>query len=214
MLLALDTATPVVTVALHDGTRLVGFSDTEAGPRHGELLAPAISDLLDRAGIHPRDLTEIVVGIGPGPYTGLRVGLVTARTLGAVLDVPVHGVVTLDTLAAAQSELVASGSPFVVATDARRREIYWARYAGKRRLEGPFVDRPAALAERLDGAPVVGRGARLYAELLSPVDGHDDPSAAVLAEARIAGAVELRAPQPCYLRRPDVTEPGPRKRVS
>jgi tRNA threonylcarbamoyl adenosine modification protein YeaZ len=214
VLLALDTATPVVTVALHDGSRLVGSSDAEAGPRHGELLAPAIEGLLDRAGASPRQLSEIVVGIGPGPYTGLRVGVVTARTLGAVLDVPVHGVVTLDTLALAQTGLRASGLPFVAATDARRREVYWARYAGTRRLEGPFVDRPAAVAERLDGAPVVGRGARLYAEVLSPVEGPDDPSAAVLAEARMAGVVALEAPQPWYLRRPDVSEPRPRKRVT
>lgn len=214
MLLALDTATPVVTVALHDGSRLVGSSDTEAGPRHGELLAPAIDALLDAAGVHPRQLTEIVVGIGPGPYTGLRVGVVTARTLGSVLGIPVRGVVTLDTLALAQTGLRASGLPFVVATDARRREVYWARYQGTRRLEGPYVDRPAVVAERLDGALVVGRGARLYVDLLNPVGGPDDPSAAVLAEARTAGAVELVAPQPCYLRRPDVSEPGPRKRVS
>ncbi len=214
MLLALDTATPVVTVALHDGSRLVGSSDTEGGPRHGELLAPAIDGLLERAGVQSRQLTEIVVGIGPGPYTGLRVGVVTALTLGSVLDVPVRGVVTLDTLARAQTELRASGLPFVVATDARRREVYWARYEGTRRLEGPHVDRPAVLAERLDGAPVVGRGGRIYADLLFPVDGPDDPSAAVLAEARTAGAVELVAPQPCYLRRPDVSEPGPRKRVT
>lgn len=214
MLLALDTSTPVVTVALHDGSRVVGSSDTEAGPRHGELLAPAIDGLLSSVGVHPRQLTEIVVGIGPGPYTGLRVGVVTAVTLGSVLDVPVHGVVSLDTLAVAQTELKASRLPFVVATDARRREVYWARYEGTRRLEGPFVDRPAVVAERLDGAPVVGRGARLYADLLFPVDGADDPSAAVLAQASQAGDVELVAPQPRYLRRPDVSEPGPRKRVS
>jgi tRNA threonylcarbamoyl adenosine modification protein YeaZ len=214
VLLALDTASPVVTVALHDGRRVVGSSDTEAGPRHGELLAPAIDGLLEHAGVHPRQLTEIVVGIGPGPYTGLRVGVVTARTLGAVLDLPVRGVVSLDTLAAAQGELRASGLAFVVATDARRREVYWARYEGFRRLEGPHVDRPAVLAERLAGAPVVGRGARIHADLLIPVDGPDDPSAAVLAEACRAGAVELVAPQPCYLRRPDVSEPRPRKRVT
>jgi tRNA threonylcarbamoyl adenosine modification protein YeaZ len=214
VLLALDTATPVVTVALHDGSRVVGSSDTEAGPRHGELLAPAIDETLARAGVQARQLTEIVVGIGPGPYTGLRVGVVTARTLGSVLDVPVHGAVSLDTLAVAQTRLRASGLPFVVATDARRREVYWARYQGTRRLEGPHVDRPAVLAERLDGAPVTGRGARLYADLLPPVDGPDDPSAAVLAEACAAGILALVAPQPCYLRRPDVSEPGPRKRVS
>jgi tRNA A37 threonylcarbamoyladenosine modification protein TsaB len=101
----------------------------------------------------------------------------------------------------------------VVATDARRREVVWSRYEGSHRLGGLGVDRPADLAARLDGAPVVGRGARIYADVLDPVDGPDDPSAEVLAEARISGAVQLVAPQPWYLRRPDVTEPGPRKRV-
>ncbi|CAA9322149.1 MAG: tRNA threonylcarbamoyladenosine biosynthesis protein TsaB [uncultured Nocardioidaceae bacterium] len=213
MLLALDTATPVVTVAVHDGHSVLASSRSESGPRHGELLAPAIAGVLKRGGVDRRELTEILVGIGPGPYTGLRVGVVTARTLGEVLDVPVHGVVTLDIVAAAQTALLATGHPFVVATDARRREVFWAKYEGQVRVEGPAVDRPADLAARLDGVPVVGRGARLYAELLAPVDGPDDPSAEVLAEARISGAVQLVAPQPQYLRRPDVSEPSPRKRV-
>lgn len=213
MLLALDTATPVVTVAVHDGTRALVSYDAEAGPRHGELLAPAVVDVLARAGIDRRDLTEVVVGVGPGPYTGLRVGLMTARTLGAVLGVPVLGVVTLDALAAAQTALIGSGRPYVVATDARRREVYWARYEGHRRVEGPAVDRPADLAERLAGAPVVGRGGWLYAGVLAPVDGLRDPSAAVMAQARVAGTVELVDPQPLYLRRPDVSQPSPRKRV-
>lgn len=213
MLLALDTATPVVTVAVHGGAGILASYDAEAGPRHGELLAPAVVDVLARAGIDRRDLTEVVVGVGPGPYTGLRVGLVTARTLGAVLAVPVVGVVTLDALAAAQTALIASRQPYVVATDARRREVYWARYEGHRRIEGPAVDLPADLAERLAGAPVVGRGAQRYPDVLFPADGPADPSATVMAQARVAGTLELVDPQPLYLRRPDVSAPGPRKRV-
>ncbi len=211
LLLALDTATAVVTVAVHDGTRVLAAYDEDTGLRHGELLAPAVADVLARAGADRRELSEIVVGVGPGPYTGLRVGLVTARTLGAVLDIPVVGVCTLDALAAAQGPLIDAGVPFVVATDARRREVFWARYVGSRRVEGPSVGRPGEL--RLDGAPVVGRGAWAYPDTLQPVDGPRDPSAAVLARARVERSVELVEPRPLYLRRPDVTVPGPRKRV-
>lgn len=125
LLLALDTATPAVTVALHDGDDVVASSSQVDARRHGELLLPAIDRVLAEAGLKVDALTGIVVGIGPGPYTGLRVGLMTADAFGLALGVPVHGVCTLDGLAyAADLE-----GPFVVATDARRKEVYWARYA-------------------------------------------------------------------------------------
>ena len=100
MLLAFDTATPAVTVALHDGERVVASQTRVDARRHGELLAPAITAVLDEAWVPRQDVTAIAVGVGPGPFTGLRVGLVTARTLGLALDVPVYGVCTLDVLAA------------------------------------------------------------------------------------------------------------------
>ena len=100
MLLAFDTATPAVTVALHDGERVVAHSTTVDARRHGELLAPTIQALLDEAWIPRQDVTAIAVGVGPGPFTGLRVGLVTARMLASVLEIPVYGVCTLDVLAA------------------------------------------------------------------------------------------------------------------
>lgn len=130
-----------------------------------------------------------------------------------MLGVPAVGVCTLDTLAAAQAELVEAGRPYVVATDARRREVHWARYEGHRRVQGPAVDRPATVAERLGDAPVVGRGAQMYADVLYPVAGPADPSAAVLAQARLDETVELLPPEPIYLRRPDVSALGPRKSV-
>ncbi|MGI8676836.1 MAG: tRNA (adenosine(37)-N6)-threonylcarbamoyltransferase complex dimerization subunit type 1 TsaB [Nocardioidaceae bacterium] len=124
LLLAFDTATPAVTAALHDGERVVAAATSVDARRHGELLAPAIATVLRDAGADRRDVTAIAVGVGPGPFTGLRVGLVTARTLAAALRVPVHGVCTLDALAAAVSE----PAELAVATDARRKEVYWARY--------------------------------------------------------------------------------------
>ncbi|MET0525433.1 MAG: tRNA (adenosine(37)-N6)-threonylcarbamoyltransferase complex dimerization subunit type 1 TsaB, partial [Nocardioides sp.] len=99
MLLAFDTATPFVTVALHDGSDVVAELFSEQRMKHGEQLAPLIEQVMDRADVTRRDLTRIAVGVGPGPFTGLRVGLVTARTLGFVLQIPVAGVCSLDVLA-------------------------------------------------------------------------------------------------------------------
>ena len=123
MLLAFDTATPLVTVALHDGDDVVVELRAERPMKHAEQLAPLIDRALTDAGIVRQDLTAIAAGVGPGPFTGLRVGLVTARTLSFVLEVPVYGVCSLDVLAI---EAVATGAvsgDFVVATDARRKEV-------------------------------------------------------------------------------------------
>ena len=151
MLLAFDTATPAVTVALHDGTHVLAETTAIDARRHGELLAAAIEALLAGAGASRRDITAVVSGTGPGPYTGLRAGLVTARVLGSALGVPVYGVCSLDVIAA-DAAAAAGGREFVVATDARRREVYWARYdAAGARLAGPDVGRPADVAAASPG---------------------------------------------------------------
>ena len=142
MLLAFDTATPLVTVALHDGEDVVCELVSERPLQHGEQLAPLIDRALRETGLVREDLTAIGVGVGPGPFTGLRVGLVTARTLGYVLEIPVYGVCTLDVLAIEAVDTGAVGNEgdgeFVVATDARRKEVYLATYDGDGdRLEGP-----------------------------------------------------------------------------
>lgn len=207
LLLALDTATPAVTVALHDGRDvLASFSQVDAR-RHGELLLPAVDRVLADAGVKLDAVTGIVVGTGPGPYTGLRVGLMTADTFGLALGVPVHGVCTLDGLAfAADLE-----GPFVVATDARRKEVYWARYEDSRTRTGePSVDRPADIADRVAGLPAVGAGALLYPETFPDAHEPEHVSAAALARLaaeRIAAGEELPAPRPQYLRRPDAQVP-------
>ncbi|HEY0472770.1 MAG TPA: tRNA (adenosine(37)-N6)-threonylcarbamoyltransferase complex dimerization subunit type 1 TsaB [Kribbella sp.] len=212
MLLAFDTSSAAVTVALADPVSgaVVASSSTVDALRHGELLAPAIAEALASAGCTARDLTRIAVGVGPGPFTGLRVGLVTARTMADVLGIEVAGVCSLDILAR-QSSLTL---PVAVATDARRKEIYWALYDGpaadgsRRRLEGPAVDRPADVAHVLAGLPVIGRGAVLYAEALGVVDPAEVveyPSAEVLALGVATGTLPVVAPDPLYLRRPDVT---------
>ncbi|MFD5426893.1 tRNA (adenosine(37)-N6)-threonylcarbamoyltransferase complex dimerization subunit type 1 TsaB [Streptomyces sp. NPDC127084] len=207
LLLAVDTATPAVTAALHDGTSVVAEATSTDARRHGELLLPAVDRVLADAGLALSAVTDLVVGVGPGPYTGLRVGLVTAATFGSALEIPVHGLCTLDGLA------YASGieGPFAVATDARRKEVYWARYDGFRtRVSEPAVDRPAEIADRLAGLPVVGAGALLYPESFPDARGPEHQSAAALASLaaeKLAAGEELPPPRPLYLRRPDAQVP-------
>jgi len=212
VLLAFDTATPAVTVALYDGRQVVAQRTTVDAMRHGELLAPSISDVLTEAGLVRQDLTAIAVGVGPGPFTGLRVGLMTARTLAAVLEIPAYGVCTLDVLAV---EAVDSGTvdrPFHVATDARRKEVYLASYdASGVRLGGPEVVKPAAAAT---DEPVVGRGALLYADAFPDRRLPENPSAGVLAQVVAEERAELFDPEPMYLRRPDTAAPHQPKKVS
>jgi tRNA threonylcarbamoyladenosine biosynthesis protein TsaB len=180
------------------------------------LLAPAITRALAAAQATIADVTTVAVGIGPGPYTGLRAGLVTARVFGSTLDIEVDGVCTLDIIAA-QARAAAGGREFLVATDARRREVYWARYApDATRVDGPQVCLPAELPA---GYPIAGEGPLLYSGLAagSEVIEPRYPAAAVLAQLsadRIAAGLPPGAAEPLYLRRPDAREPGKPKRVT
>jgi tRNA threonylcarbamoyl adenosine modification protein YeaZ len=208
VLLALDTATQAVTAAVHDGERVVAESSVIDPLRHGELLAPGIARALGDAGVSVSDLTGIAVGVGPGPFTGLRVGIMTARTMSVALGIPVYGVCTLDVLAYAAD----ADGPFVVATDARRKEVYWARYDHRTlRVSGPSVDRPRDVATDL---PAAGRGAQMYPEWFPTLIPPEYPRAGDLASLVVSGAAASLPPEPLYLRRPDVAEPTPRKRVS
>ena len=214
MLLAFDTSTSAVTVALHDGVTVVAQESAVDARRHGELLAVFIDKVLRSAGAGRADLTGVAVGTGPGPYTGLRAGLVTARVLGSALGIRTDGICSLDVIAADAAGL-AAGSGFLVATDARRREVYWARYsAGGERTDGPHVSLPADLPADL---PVAGEGAVLYPELANRPIGPRFPSAArlaCLAAARQAAEAVPGPAEPLYLRRPDAREPGKPKRVT
>ena len=212
MLLAFDTATPAVTVALHDGERVVASSTTVDAMRHGELLAPEIQAVLDEAWVPRQDVTAIAVGVGPGPFTGLRVGLVTARTLGAVLEIPVYGVCTLDVLAAEAVDTGTVDGPFLVATDARRKEVYWASVRRRR----PPPRRAARLPPGRRGERRPGRGPRalLFPDAFPHPVGPEHPDAGVLAAVVTDERVELLDPEPLYLRRPDAAAPGKPKRVS
>jgi len=212
VLLALDTATPLVSVALHDGERVVVEHSSEQPMKHGEHLAPLVARAMEDAGIVRQDLTAVAVGVGPGPFTGLRVGIVTARTLGFVLEIPVYGVCSLDAIALEVVGTSATQGSFLVATDARRKEVYLASYdADGRRLEGPVVTRPAEVAT---DAPVAGAGPVLYPDHFPRAIAPVRPSAGWLASGVIGELVELIDPEPLYLRRPDAVAGAPRKPVS
>ncbi|MCW2742373.1 MAG: peptidase glycoprotease [Blastococcus sp.] len=210
LVLALDTATPTLVAGLArwspgGGIQVLAERAVPSGNRHAELLTPAIRGVLDDAGLRLADLDAVVAGLGPGPFTGLRVGVVTAAALADARGLPVVGVCSLDA--------IGSGARTVV-TDARRKEIYWATYGGDgSRLSGPSVDKPddVTLPE-----PVVGDPTFAADRLGRPV---------IAAEVRTAGLVGAAAPQladpssagplvPLYLRRPDAVPPTARKAVS
>jgi tRNA threonylcarbamoyl adenosine modification protein YeaZ len=207
LVLALDTATPTLVVGLarwsaDDGTEVLAERAVPSGNRHAELLTPTIRAVLTEAGAAPGDLDAVVTGLGPGPFTGLRVGVVTAAALGDALQLPVPGVCSLDA--------VGDGARSVV-TDARRKEVHWAVYdADGRRLAGPGVDRPED-APVVD--PVVG-DVRFAERLGRAVDAAEVTTAGLLRTA----APHLGGPpaplEPLYLRRPDAVPPAARKAVS
>lgn len=219
MLLALDTSTGTLGAAVLRDGRVLAESVHEDSRRHGELLAPAIRDALADAGASVRGLTAVAVGVGPGPFTGLRVGVVTALVLARTRGLPVYAVCSLDAVA---EQAVADGAvdgEFLVATDARRREVYWATYAVRDgipvRTDGPAVGAAADLPEPVRALPAVGRGPLLYPDALRAVVGPTDVSPAALGQlvTRVLEQGEpadgiLLPPEPLYLRRPDATVPG------
>ena len=273
LVLALDTTTDV-TVGVARGTDVLVSERVTDRMAHVEQLMPLVHRSLVTAGATLADVAHVVVGLGPGPFTGLRVGIVTAQVLAHVRGVPLHGVCSLDVIALAHtssgsasewssaggvggrppsgqssgsvsewssaggvggrppsgqssgsvSEWSSAGGvggrppsghasdarphPFVVATDARRKEVYWARYGPDgRRVGEPEVSSP----DDVPRLPTVGPGADLYADRLDAVTGPRTLDAGLLAAHGLdlpsAGAA------PLYLRRPDAAEPARRKSV-
>jgi tRNA threonylcarbamoyl adenosine modification protein YeaZ len=243
LVLALDTSTPEVTagvVALRRPSEPIaameaGGAGAGGNPRpaavlaqrrvndphgHAERLMPLAREALDDAGHTLRGLDAVVVGIGPGPFTGLRVGIATAAALGDALDIPVHGVPSHDGLARSLRPLPGD---LLVVTDARRREVYLSAYRGDgHRAVGPLVLAPAAVPQVLaehgvSAAHVTGAGASLLIRtdatvLARPADAPAIGLVECAATPLLTGAVPGPL-VPLYLRRPDATIPGARKSV-
>jgi tRNA threonylcarbamoyl adenosine modification protein YeaZ len=230
LVLGLDTSTPAVSAALVDLER-ADDGDVRWGRsavwqeidsrRHGELLATGITAVLAEMRASRASITAVAVGLGPGPFTGLRVGIVTGLALADALGVPVYGCCSLDAVGAWDDE---PGHRLVV-TDARRKEVYWAEYdADGERVAGPVVMTPAALAEALRETGwhgrVIGDGALRYRDELAGFDVRDEPrypapdALVLLAARRVLDGAPSEALTPLYLRRPDAAPPGAPKRVT
>ncbi|MHB1009285.1 MAG: tRNA (adenosine(37)-N6)-threonylcarbamoyltransferase complex dimerization subunit type 1 TsaB [Propionibacteriaceae bacterium] len=192
--LGLDTSTGV-SVALARPGRILASRAVSATNVHAEQLMPLVSEVMAESGHALADLAGVVVGIGPGPFTGLRVGIVTAQTLAYVLDVPVRGVCSLDIVALSVAA-TKPGRGFTVVSDARRKELYWATYdAAGRRLDGPSVSLPGDVPTGL----LVGPAADLYDLPGERVVVALDPGAVAVAPERLPDL----GTEPLYLRRPD-----------
>ncbi len=226
--LVIDTATHAVVTGLarvtESGADEVSSRVVADERRHAETLTTLMADSLREAGWAGADLDAVVVGCGPGPFTGLRVGMATAAAYGDALGIPVYGVCSLDAIAAVAVRESGARSVLVV-TDARRREVYWARYVDGESVAGPGVIAPAVLVEELEGEQidrVVGVPSLLppwsrYTDSASasPVLDHRGPDVSSLAtsaaDALLAGA-EPDPLVPLYLRRPDAVELADQKK--
>ncbi|WP_432900599.1 tRNA (adenosine(37)-N6)-threonylcarbamoyltransferase complex dimerization subunit type 1 TsaB [Micromonospora matsumotoense] len=245
LVLVVDSSTPAVTAALvevtADGVAVRAHRCTVDARAHGELLAPQVEAVLAEVGARPGDLGAIVAGLGPGPFTGLRVGLVTAAAMGQVLGIPTYGVCSLDGIGHPSAAGTTGSAPLreqstppreqdtpprdervLVAADARRKEVYWAVYDDSgQRIAGPAVDAPAAAAARareLAVTAAVGDGAHRYADVLGlPLRGEPRYPAvfalATLAAERIRAGAPGETLTPLYLRRPDAVAATSRKSV-
>jgi tRNA threonylcarbamoyl adenosine modification protein YeaZ len=206
VVLAIDTATPAVTAGIvADGDLLAERVSVDARA-HAERLTPNVLGALADAGLQMADLDAVVVGCGPGPFTGLRVGMATAAAYGHALGIPVHGVCSLDAIGGQTA-----GETLVV-TDARRREVYWARYRDGVRIEGPAVNAPADVdpgaARSVAGSP---EHAALFGLALCEPS-YPTPAGLIAA---VTDWSDNPAPLvPLYLRRPDAKTLAEREAAS
>ncbi|MER2135176.1 MAG: tRNA (adenosine(37)-N6)-threonylcarbamoyltransferase complex dimerization subunit type 1 TsaB [Arthrobacter sp.] len=220
LILAIDTSAIASAALLTGEGEILAEFATEDTRSHAEVLAPGVSKLLEEAGVSGAQIDALVVGVGPGPFTGLRSGIATARTLAFAWHKPLHGVMSLDAIAidAALDAWRAGVDEFVVATDARRKEVYWAHYRSTggtpELLDGPHVSSPS----EVPGLPAYGAGAGLYPDVLPAVQDFAgaQPTAAALgrtAVVRLVRGLDLLPDLPLYLRESDAKVPGPRKRA-
>jgi tRNA threonylcarbamoyl adenosine modification protein YeaZ len=207
VVLSLDTST-VAAVGLARHHTVLASLTVDDPRRHVEELIVLVHRALEGADLRLADVDHIVVGVGPGPFTGLRVGIATAATLGLAAAIPVRGICSLDAIAAQLTVDSVPSGDFVVATDARRKEVYWARYGPDgRRLDGPTVGVP----ESLPALPTVGPATTVYPDRLQVGPGPRSLDPGLLAAAGLD--LPDAGTEPLYLRRPDAAEPTRPKSV-
>ena len=201
--LAIDTSVGVSVAILRSNGELTQSPTVDHGMQ-GELTAELISQVVAESGLEISDITDVVVGVWPGPFTGLRVGLVTAAVFAHARNIPIHGICSLDAIAFDYAK------PCVVVTDARRKELYWARYEDKR-IGEPQVSKPEDLLAQFPDSEFVGPGAQLYPDFISGKV--SELKAGSLAKLFATGTAQLVDVSPMYLRKPDAVEPTTRKSV-
>jgi len=201
--LAIDTSVGVSVAILRSNGVLTQSQAVDHGMQ-GELTAELISKVVIDSGLEISEITDVVVGVGPGPFTGLRVGLVTAEVFAHARQIPIHGICSLDAVAFEYAK------PCVVVTDARRKELYWARYEGIR-IGEPQVSKPEELATQFPDTEFVGPGAQIYPDVISGQV--MELKAGSLAKLFASGSAQLVSVSPMYLRKPDAVEPTTRKSV-
>ncbi len=202
LLLTIDSATPRLVLGLVRDAEVLAQRCLDDARRHNEALVPTVLEMLEATGFSFDDLHGVVVGCGPGPFTGLRVGMVSAMAFADALDIPVTGVSSHRAIA---SQL--PGSKVLVVTDARRREVYYTELVDGAVQQGPEVCKPADLpAMQVDTLSVPEH---LVQAVLEQVRAgkvvHEYPSARGLAA--VAEFDPPQPPEPLYLRRPDAKEP-------
>ncbi|MDM4141658.1 MULTISPECIES: tRNA (adenosine(37)-N6)-threonylcarbamoyltransferase complex dimerization subunit type 1 TsaB [Mycobacterium] len=199
IVLALDTSTPAVTAGIvrRDDLSVLAERVTVDARAHAERLTPNVIAALADSKLTMADLDAVVVGCGPGPFTGLRAGMATAAAYGHALGIPVHGVCSLDAIG------VRTIGETLVVTDARRREVYWARYRDGVRTHGPAVNAPADVDP---GAAAVVAGSPDHARLFGlPVCEPSCPTPTGLVGAVTDWSADPEPLVALYLRRPDAT---------
>jgi tRNA threonylcarbamoyladenosine biosynthesis protein TsaB len=219
ILVGIDTATPstVAGVRLDDGRVVEARDDPADGSRgnHAARLLPLVEDALAAAGVGWEDVERIAIGVGPGGFTGLRIGIATARALAQARGLPLAPVSSLAALASG-----AGGGPVAAVVDARRGEVFAGVWDGDRQLLAPAALAPAALAERLLGLDVavqaVGDGAVRFrpelegAGVTVPVDGsavHRIAAAPLCRLGAVADPADRDRLLPDYRREPDAKPP-------
>lgn len=204
MLLAIETGTAACSVALIDGTAIVAARHEVIGRGHSEWLVPLVEALLAESGARPR---AIAVDVGPGSFTGLRVGIAAARGFGLVWDVPVHGFSSM-TLVAARAFAASDAAHLTAVLDAGRGEVFVQAFDRDLQAAAPVAALPVAAATAACAGPLAGTGAPLLKDAGSPAAVLSDTPPDARDVRLLPPALRTLPPTPLYVRAPDAKLPA------